>query len=240
MSSSTKSIVLLLNKAEMIKRTEPDICISASAEASPADRALLDIAIDAIFRTHETITITSALPGFEHNAKLVHNARQHMDDMIFSKLRDSGILNEKFLFKVLTLAIRNQNAGNCYEFAFYAHWILKSQHIRSELFRVKGIAGDSHVFLVLNRDIVTPADDFLAWNIDAIVVDPYLEMIYLASEIPTYLQSCIHDMKSNKISYIPFNHNMHTLDNLIQQELLDDWKHGLEEILALPAKRPPF
>jgi hypothetical protein len=215
MTSSTKSIVLLLKGAATLEKTALDIFISKPAEASPTDRALLDIAIDAIFHAHETINITSALPGFEHNAKIVHDARQQMNDMIFERLRVYGLVTEKFLFNIITLALRNNHAGNCYEFAFFAHWLLISQDIHSEIFRVRGNTGDSHVFLVLNRDTATRAHDFHAWNLDTIVVDPYLEKIYLASEIPTYLESCVHDEKSHRVRYIPFNDKTHKLDNLV-------------------------
>lgn len=88
-------------------------------------------------------------------------------------------------------------------------------------------AEDSHVFLVINRDLTTPAENFLEWNEDALVVDPYLKKIYPASEIPTLLQSCSHDVESDKVHYIPYNPKQHKLDNSVQKEMLDDWQQAI-------------
>lgn len=229
MESSTKMMMLLLNAAESHGK-ELALSISPAAEATISDE-LITTATDCIHAVHDVITITSALPGSESNAETVDKARKNIDSMIFERLKPLGEVKERYLLKILALEIKNQKAGNCYEFAFYAKSLLNQiDDVKSEVFRVKSDAGDSHLFLVLNRDPDTSPTDFNSWNADALVVDPYLKKVYLPQEMPAMLQSCMHDVEADEVHYLPFNPEKHTLDNLATHELIDDWRRVMSEV----------
>jgi len=187
---------------------------------------------DSLQETSGIIRTSSSLPGHENKAEAVESSRQIIDQNVLEKLKSSNIkITENILLRLLCNAIKAQQAGNCYEFSLYCYYLLTKNDIHCEIFRIKN---GNHVFLVMNRDTSTPVNDYRNWNKEAIVIDPFFNSIYMAHEIPNRLQSCSYDSESNKISYIPFNPDLHILSNDVLQDLVADWTHvmSVKEILA--------
>lgn len=76
----------------------------------------------------------------------------------------------------------------------------------------------------------TRASEFTQWNKDTLVVDPFLNKIDMASEIKEQLQSCFYVLEANKVTYIPFNPEVHKLDNQVKQEIVEDWQAVVEQL----------
>jgi len=57
-----------------------------------------------------------------------------------------------------------------------------------------------------------------------LIVDPFFQTIYLPSEIPDILQSCVHDIEKNQVSYETFNPAKHKLTNDVLDNLIEDWQ----------------
>lgn len=224
-SSNCRMISLLMSDAP---RKKEHIVISELASKQILAE-LLQLCISTIDNVHEIITTTSALPGYEQNAKSVESSRKAVNQFMYSKLSDWNKIKEKLLLKILNIAIKAQGTGNCYEFAFYTQFLLE-KNVKSELFRVKG-QKNNHIFLVVNRDLDTPSDDYTEWNKEAFILDSYLKKIYLASEIPTSLRSCYYDSDEGLIHYLPFEFNQHKLDNNVMKEFIEDWQLLLTERL---------
>lgn len=222
MLDSMVVITVLLHDA-----SKREVFISELA-ACHVNEQLLENAVANLNRTHKTITLTSALPGYEQNAVNLEHARANMNHLIFEGVKTWRDIDEERLLHRLDAAIKSQKAGNCYEFSFYTQSFFAKQGIKSEVFRIRGEQEDNHIFLIINRDPTSPAEDFHQWNDDALLVDPYLKKVYLASEIPNRLESCSYDSESNRVSYIPFDPIQHKLDNLVQTETVEDWRQVLK------------
>lgn len=187
--------------------------------------AKLPSLVQCIEHVSEDISVTSALPGYEHNAKKVDDARKAMDDFVFQKVKNLNSATEKILLKLFSTAIQSQKSGNCYEYAFLAKNILNKMDISSEIFRVKGNKeNDNHIFLVIDRDLSTDPKDFSTWNENCVVVDPYMQKIYEPKEIPSYLESCVYDEGADLVRYVRFDPKEHQLDCEVINEFLEDWK----------------
>lgn len=171
--------------------------------------------------TNETIRVCSSLPGHEGNAERVEASRRTIDMNVLNKLGGAAI-TERMLLRLFAIAIKEEQAGNCYEFSLYCHTLLAKQGTKSEVFRIQGEG--NHVFLVIHRDPTTPVNDFTQWNPEAVVVDPFFSSFYLAQEIPTFLQACHFDQELGKVSYHPFDFASHKLNNNVLTELIEDWK----------------
>ncbi|CEK10086.1 transglutaminase-like domain-containing protein [Legionella hackeliae] len=207
MSISTEIILELLNTDKYI----PSIFVSDNAQ-QVIDPCLLNELIQTIDETHEIITLTSALPGFESNATAVEQSRQNGNATIFSLIKGVTSLTDTLFLKLFERMIKTQKTGNCYEFAIYTHILLKHANIQSEVFRIRGNStSDSHVFLMVKSTNET------------FVVDPYLKKIYLASEMGNFLQSCQFRESSNTVVYVSYDPEVHQLDNHVIAEFIEDW-----------------
>ncbi|WP_127100041.1 hypothetical protein [Legionella sp. km772] len=229
-----KSTVQILTVLAAQKRMARSLSVSEGIKEilDPISLKQLEFCIT---QTHEIITLCSSLPGLEKNAAEVMRSRELVNDFIRQNISLMSQINERFLLKLLNSAIGAQHAGNCYEFAFYTQSLLDKAGINTQVFRVKKPGtDDSHVFLVakLHSDTTNPEDPrFL--DSSAMVVDPFMKKIYLAKEIPRYLEVCVFDPKSETVSYLPFSKSEHVLDNKVHKELVEDWQ------LFLQAKNPP-
>lgn len=227
---SWKFIMKAYGEISLILRSSKKTrAISISDLAKNIDNEFLNKLITCISEVNSIIETTSALPGYEGNAKEVREARKQIDQSIMSRLNNISDVKENILLRLLNIGIKNQRAGNCYEFSFFGQSLLEKEGVLTEIFRIKGDnTKDSHVFIVANRNQETDASDFNTWNKDAIVVDTYMKQIYFANEIPIYLESCLYNEETSKVKYIPFNSNKHALDNNVRKELVEDWQNILD------------
>ncbi len=201
------------------------------------DGAVLEKIRQSIKETNETIKIVSALPGYEHQAAIVDDARNMVDKSIFSSLKANSVnVTENLILRLFVNAMKLQQAGNCYEFSLYCHSLLLKKGIKSEVTRIKN---GNHVFLIIDRDQSIPIEEVERWRQagHAIIVDPFLNKIYMASEIFHYLQNCWHDEVLNQVKYIPFNLAEHTLSNDVLKEYVEDWRNALSQITKEESNR---
>jgi hypothetical protein len=210
--------ITLFKKAEINPSTN---VMQSEAVLQSSSKHLLCSISECIQATNEAITIRSAFPGQEANAKAVEISRKEINYDVFNKLKDfNANITSNLLVKLLSNAIKTHESGNCYEFSLYCYALLSKQNISSEIFRIKN---GNHVFIVINRDPLLPSNDFTCWNKDAIIVDTFLGKVYMAYEIPLYLSSCLYDEVKNEISYVAFNSSSQTLANDVLPELVEDW-----------------
>ena len=80
------------------------------------------------------------------------------------------------------------------------------------------------MFLVANLKASSRIDDFHSWNSEAIIIDPFMKKIYSPKELLDYLEVCVFNEQTEKVSYLAFKEETHVLDNSAQKDLLDDWQ----------------
>lgn len=104
--------------------------------------------------------------------------------------------------------------GNCQELAHQAlEYILKNhKNIRAELFRMQN--GD-HVFVVINRKSKSDPANPLTWGSNAIICDPWMNIIFHASESATKLKSYYYDLLSDRHTLENYDKSKHTLETMI-------------------------
>ena len=189
---------------------------------------LLETIAHCIEQAHLKIELSSSLPGCEKNAEAVMQARAQADRFINEKIGSRATINERLLLKVFSAAIASLRAGNCYEFSFYTQSLLEKEGIDTKVIRVKQEGTqNSHVLLVANLNTRT-VGDINTWNSDAILIDPFMKKIFCAKEHANYLEVCIFDDNSGKISYAPFDSSKDILDANVTSELVEDWQKVIE------------
>lgn len=201
--------------------TEKKLSISAAAMEGAAPDTLQTIS-ELIAQVNNTIVTCSALPGQEGNAATVVAARHEIDAEVLKRFSHSRIdITTNLLLKLFSIAIKTQRAGNCYEFSLFMQSLLSKTKLHSEIFRIDG---GNHVFIVLNRNHSSTVNDYMNWNAEALIVDPFFQSVYLPSEIPAKLQSCVHNIEHNQVSYEAFNPVKHKLTNDVLENLMEDWQ----------------
>ena len=100
--------------------------------------------------------------------------------------------------------------GNCHELAVQAlDYILRyAPEINAEVYTIEG--GD-HVFLVLNRDPYSKAEDPSNWGDNAVICDPWADEAYPAKDCSTRLKNFYIDKNKNQNKIEDYNPNKHFL-----------------------------
>lgn len=205
----------------VVSTADKAVKVSAAAKECAAPSTILAIN-EMMNQVCNTIITCSSLPGQEGNAATVVAARHEIDAEVLKRFSHSRIeITTNLLLKLFSIAIKTQRAGNCYEFSIFMQALLSKTKLRSEIFRIDG---GNHVFIVLNRDQSLAVNDYANWNEGALIVDPFFQSIYLPNEIPTNLQSCVHDIEHNLVSYEAFNPVKHKLLNDVLDNLMEDWQ----------------
>ena len=57
-----------------------------------------------------------------------------------------------------------------------------------------------------------------------------MKKVYFAQEIPNHLAVCVFNNETEKVSYVPFNANVHVLENDVQSGLVADWQMVMNRI----------
>jgi hypothetical protein len=124
--------ITLFRSVEALTNNEVRISVTASAVL---DVVTLEMITSKLRQVRATITTCSALPNHEENAAAVSTARASMDVEVLKRLEHNDVgVTAGLLLRQFSIAIKTQQAGNCYEYSLLMQFLLSKSSLRSEIF----------------------------------------------------------------------------------------------------------